>query len=55
MDVSCPGGSGELQRLLLRPPVRRDATVPVASGSGLVRKLAGFVDLNRAWKSLAMQ
>ena len=45
MDVSRPGRSGELQRLLLRPPVRRDATVPVASSSGLLRKLAGLVSI----------
>lgn len=45
VDVSRPGGSGELQRLLLRPPVRRDATVPVASSSGLLRKLAGLASI----------
>ena len=40
-----PGGSGELQRLLLRPPVRRGQTVPLAPGALLVRKLAGLVSI----------
>eukprot|EP00435_Cladocopium_sp_Y103_P019508 s2655_g4.t1 len=40
-----PGGSGELQRLLIRPPVRRELTVPLAPGSLLVKKLAGLVSI----------
>ena len=40
-----PGGSGELQQLLLRPPVRRQSSVPEQSGSLLVRKLAGLVSI----------
>jgi hypothetical protein len=40
-----PGGSGELQQLLLRPPVRRHTTVPDQQGSLLVKKLAGLVSI----------
>jgi hypothetical protein len=40
-----PGGSGELQRLLLRPPVRRELSVPAADGTLLVKKLAGLVSI----------
>ena len=40
-----PGGSGDLQRLLLRPPIRRNLVVPEVQGIGLVRKLAGLVSM----------
>ena len=40
-----PGGSGDLQRLLLRPPVRRELSVPSADGTLLVKKLAGLVSI----------
>ena len=40
-----PGGSGELQQLLLRPPVSRHSTVPDQQGTHLVKKLAGLVSI----------
>ena len=40
-----PGGSWELQRLLVRPPIRRSTSVPPAEGVGLVKKLAGLVSM----------
>ena len=40
-----PGGAGDLQRLLVRPPVRPELVVPPADGVHLVRKLAGLVSI----------
>eukprot|EP00435_Cladocopium_sp_Y103_P007936 s2109_g2.t1 len=45
VQVSKPGGSSELQRLLLRPRVKRSMSVPLTPGVGLVKKLAGLVSL----------
>jgi hypothetical protein len=40
-----PGGSGELQRLLLRPPLRRTLVAAPVEGTHLVKKLAGLVSI----------
>lgn len=40
-----PGGAGDLQRLLSRPPLRRELVVPAAQGDRLVKKLAGLVSM----------
>ena len=40
-----PGGSGELQQLLLRPSVGRHTSVPEQQGAPLVKKLAGLVSI----------
>ena len=40
-----PGGSGELQRLLLRPPIRRHLVPAPVDGVQLVKKLAGLVSI----------
>ena len=45
VQASRPGGAGELQRLLLRPPIRRELAIPATPGVGLVRKLAGLVSM----------
>ena len=45
VDACKPGGSRELQRLLLRPPVKRTSRVPPLPGVGLVKKLAGLVSI----------
>ena len=43
--ASKPGGAGELQRLLLRPPLRRSLVPAPVEGVQLVKKLAGLVSI----------
>ena len=45
VNAAAPGSSGDLQRLLQRPPIHRLQTVAPANGVGLVRKLAGLVSM----------
>ena len=45
VDAAKPGNAGELQRLLLRPPISRRSSVPSAQGVQLVKKLAGLVSI----------